>query len=174
MGLDMYLYKKMYVGNDYKKPTEQAKIKVKGVKQERVTEIVEKIGQWRKANQIHQWFVDNVQDGEDDCKEYYVYREQLHDLLVLVNRVLKSSKLIKGKINNGTKWENGVQTEIIEDGLVMENTAVAKELLPCTEGFFFGGTDYDEYYYQDLKDTKKILEEALKETEGDFYYRSSW
>lgn len=35
---------------------------------------------WRKANQIHRWFVENVQYGEDDCHEYEVTREQLHEL----------------------------------------------------------------------------------------------
>ncbi len=36
---------------------------------------------WRKANAIHKWFVDNVQDGEDNCQEFYVTHEQLKDLL---------------------------------------------------------------------------------------------
>lgn len=36
---------------------------------------------WRKANQIHNWFVQNVQGGEDNCGEYYVSHEKLIDLL---------------------------------------------------------------------------------------------
>ena len=43
---------------------------------------------WRKANQIHKWFVDNVQRGIDDCGEYYVSHEKLQALLDLVNRAL--------------------------------------------------------------------------------------
>ena len=43
---------------------------------------------WRKANQIHKWFVDNVQDGNDNCGEYYVSQNQLQELLDLVNRAL--------------------------------------------------------------------------------------
>ena len=35
---------------------------------------------WRKANQIHKWFVDNVQGGEDNCGEYYVSDEKLREL----------------------------------------------------------------------------------------------
>lgn len=51
------------------------------------------------------------------------------------------------------------------------------KLLPTTEGFFFGGTDYDEYYWEELERTKKELRllldnEALKPF--DFHYRSSW
>ena len=39
------------------------------------------VAYWRKANQIHSWFVENVQNGEDDCKEYFVSNEQLQNLL---------------------------------------------------------------------------------------------
>ena len=43
---------------------------------------------WRKANQIHKWFVDNVQGGVDDCGDYYVSHAKLQALLDLVNRAL--------------------------------------------------------------------------------------
>lgn len=43
---------------------------------------------WRKANAIHGWFVDNVQDGQDDCRPYYVHHSQLRDLLDVINQVL--------------------------------------------------------------------------------------
>jgi hypothetical protein len=35
---------------------------------------------WRKSNQIHAWFVDNVQGGEDNCGEYYVSNDKLKQL----------------------------------------------------------------------------------------------
>jgi hypothetical protein len=35
---------------------------------------------WRKANQVHQWFVDNVQDGVDNCQSSEV---SLGDLVKL-------------------------------------------------------------------------------------------
>ena len=49
------------------------------------------VAYWRKANQIHKWFVDHVQNGKDDCGDYYVSREQLQLLLdtckiVLIDR----------------------------------------------------------------------------------------
>ena len=36
---------------------------------------------WRKANAIHKWFVENVQNGEDDCKIYEANQIDLEDLL---------------------------------------------------------------------------------------------
>ena len=52
---------------------------------------------WRKANQIHAWFVDNVQGGEDNCGEYYVSREKLEELLTTCQQALfkKDPSLLK-------------------------------------------------------------------------------
>ena len=38
-------------------------------------------GYWRKANAIHQWFVHNAQNDNDDCKKYPVKRKKLESLL---------------------------------------------------------------------------------------------
>ena len=44
---------------------------------------------WRKANQIHNWFVENVQDGIDDCSYHNeVTKEILEELLDICQRVL--------------------------------------------------------------------------------------
>ncbi len=142
MGLDMYLNRKTYVGNNYKELEDQTKIDVVGVKQNRVTYVIENVGYWRKANAIHKWFVDNVQNGEDNCQESYVGKESLKELLDLVNTVLADHDKAHG-------------------------------LLPTSDGFFYGGRDYDEWYFNRLEDTKNILESAIAEG-GDFYYEASW
>ena len=36
------------------------------------------------------------------------------------------------------------------------------DLLPPTSGFFFGSTEIDEYYKQDVEDSIKIFEDLLK------------
>ena len=46
------------------------------------------VAYWRKANQIHAWFVKHVQNGVDNCEEYYVSREQLQLLLDTCKLVL--------------------------------------------------------------------------------------
>ncbi len=164
----MYLYKKHYVGNKYREPSEQVNVvpaegdnRVSGLRQERVSEISEEVMYWRKANHIHGWFVREVQGGEDDCKEYVVSIEQLGRLLETCEQVLKSSGLIY--LPN-------------ESGAVMKNDEVARELLPVCEGFFFGGTEYDEYYYNNLKETVEGLRALLAEDNRvcSFYYQSSW
>jgi hypothetical protein len=156
MGLDMYLSKKR-----------------------RGTKEVEEIAYWRKANHIHQWFVENIQGGEDDCREYRVSRGQLQTLLETVNTVLQASVLIPGKVTNGYSismaGSSYVETPILEDGKRIADPSVAQALLPTQEGFFFGGTDYDEYYYADLEHTRDALTAALaQQDDSDFCYQSSW
>jgi hypothetical protein len=54
------------------------------------------------------------------------------------------------------------------------------ELLPPTSGFFFGSTNIDEYYWQDIEETHKQLTELLDEiTEENKWnycieYQASW
>jgi hypothetical protein len=77
MGLDMYLSAKKHISNDDQVKVEglpeAAFLKLKGVTYEGMY--------WRKANAIHAWFVENVQNGVDDCGEYEVETEQLAALM---------------------------------------------------------------------------------------------
>jgi hypothetical protein len=59
---------------------------------------------------------------------------------------------------------------------ILENHKLGKEKLPTTGGFFFGSTDYDEYYFKDLEETVEIIKKALAmdNRKWTFYYHSSW
>lgn len=182
MGLDMYLYRKTYIWNDKetklsikvgKDAPKYARDEVEKINPSKVKYIVEEVGYWRKANAIHQWFVNNVQGGEDDCGNYYVDESQLKELRDVCQRVLNESKLVKGKVVNGYTYENGKSVPNYEDGEYIEDSKVAEELLPTQSGFFFGGTEYDQWYIRDLEETIKIIDEALK-IGGEFEYHSSW
>jgi hypothetical protein len=189
MGLDMYLSKKTYVKRwNHKKKEDQYKVLVrKGGKPDpsfdykKISNIEEEVMYWRKANAIHAWFVREVQGGKDDCGDYLVTREDLEKLLDACNKVLASTILVSGKINNGYGYKKNEATgemeryECIEDGKVLADSTVAQELLPSSSGFFFGSTEYNEWYLKDVEETKKMLEEELaKESSGDYYYHSSW
>lgn len=130
MGLDMYLYGRK---DNYH---------LTGYNIGRIGIQVE-VGYWRKANQIHKWFVDNVQDGVDNCATYYVDVEQLKELKSICEAILNDHSL-------------------------------AEELLPTSEGFFFGGTEYDDFYFNDLKDTIDIINYCLDLDYDYFEYSSSW
>lgn len=46
------------------------------------------VAYWRKANHIHGWFVQEVQDGMDNCGEYLVSKDKLAELRDLCANVL--------------------------------------------------------------------------------------
>ncbi len=150
MGLDMYLTRKTYVKNWGGDNKWQVSVACEGkpshINPSKISYIEEEIGYWRKANQIHKWFVDNIQDGKDDCGLYYVSHDHLTTLRDLCLKVLEEPNL-------------------------------ANKLLPTASGFFFGSTDYGEYYLEDLQHTVRICNEVLETTspgEASLYYQSSW
>jgi hypothetical protein len=51
---------------------------------------------------------------------------------------------------------------------------MAEELLPTGAGFFFGSTEYDEYYFGDLNETIGIINRCLESKFDSFEYQSSW
>jgi hypothetical protein len=102
------------------------------------------VAYWRKSNQIHNWFVINVQRGEDDCGEYYVSNNKIKELLETCRQALFNKD---------------------------------PNLLPPREGFFFGSTDVDEWYWNDIKNTIKQLKRLTELPDFEqlsFYYQSSW
>jgi hypothetical protein len=150
MGLDMYLNKRTYVQHwEHNPPEEQYSVEVtKGgkptkINSKKVKYIIEEAGYWRKQNQIHRWFVENVQNGVDNCGEYYVDTDDLKTLLELCEKVKADNSL-------------------------------ADSLLPSASGFFFGGTEYDEWYFNGIDNTIEILKESLEDERGEYYYSSSW
>lgn len=144
----MNLIKKMYVDCEKRK---HISIPELNIKEGTIIKISVEIAYWRKANAIHNWFVQNVQKGVDNCGDYKVDIEQLRDLYDIVQKVLTAENF--------------------------EEMAIT--LLPPIDGFFFGNTGIDEYYREDLVYTEKIPKEILedeKNSEWDvtFEYGSSW
>ncbi len=83
----------------------------------------------------------------------------------------KNGKTKKQKIKTG--YADGKET--FEEIDVLADTKEIEELLPTTSGFFFGATNYDEYYFNDLELTIEIIDKCLKLSENwDFEYHSSW
>ena len=89
---------------------------------------------WRKANQIRQWFVDNCDYPAGGNCEEVEVTKE--DLESLVETCRK----------------------------VLENPTLANELLPRSDGFFFGSTLYDEWYFEQLEDTVNGCEDVIRST----------
>jgi hypothetical protein len=179
MGLDMYLKASRYCGS-FSNPelVKQVRILFPELRQTDSLSSVEvkfEVGYWRKANHIHKWFVDNVQNGKDDCEEYYVSKKDIENLLNVCKSVARNCKLVKGQVLSSYTISKGKQIPNLVDGKVIKNSSVAEELLPTTTGFFFGCGDYDEYYLEAVNKTIEICEYCLTLPESySLYYQSSW
>lgn len=73
-----------------------------------------------------------------------------------------------------------VDTEELKDlfdKLLKINKKNAKNILPTQGGCFFGGTEYDEYFWQDVEELQKFLISLFEENdfkETTLIYRASW
>ena len=150
MGLDMTLEASKYMHiEDYAtmRQTEVAE-KIKKMFPEmngkRLDRVVFIVAEWRKDNQIHKWFVDNVQDGVDDCKYYYVSREKIQQLIRLCVKVLENKELAQSLLPAQGGFFFG-STEYDDDYFISLKRTVEK-----------------------LSECEKIPEEY------SFYYSSSW
>ena len=99
MGLDMYLkarrshWVSRFDGSDIMKPCKFSvalkEVPVPKAFSSQFPETVEcEAMYWRKANAIHNWFVQNVQNGVDNCGSYYVSRGDMVKLRDTVREVL--------------------------------------------------------------------------------------
>lgn len=58
---------------------------------------------------------------------------------------------------------------------VIDNPDQAPSLLPTQSGFFFGNTEYNEWYLEDIKHTVEVCDRALSLPDSwDLFYQSSW
>ena len=150
MGLDMYLTGRRrvyrYLDDDCYTAINQNPVLLAMAHGRPVQGLEMEVHYWRKANAVHQWFVDNVQGGEDNCQPYPVQPDDLRALMR-------------------------------DCRLVLDDQRLAGEILPPAAGFFFGSTEINEWYWQDIEETWRVLDEVLKWPDIDrftFTYQSSW
>jgi len=159
MGLDMYLRATRYFGYfDFPQipaSEDQAIIKnlvgflpelgeVNGIT------IKFEMGYWRKFQDLHDWFVENIQDGNDNCEEYFVSNEALELLLVEIRKILDYH-------NNKNETNEELRGE--------------PEVIMGTTNYI----DYDEYDLEIVERTEKTIIRCLALPPNySIEYLSSW
>ena len=88
-------------------------------------------------------------------------------------------RYFEDKLTDETAWVTKDECEDIVKrcSAVLENPDLASELMPTRSGFFFGSTEYDKYYFSDLKDVRKQFKSFIKyfKTDDDLVFiHMSW
>lgn len=180
MGLDMYLSKKTYVKYWEHKGADNYKITVTkngertAIDPKRISFITEELMYWRKANQIHGWFVNHCTEIIPDV-QYIVTLDNLKALLEDCYQVLDLLKTApKKKVEVHTGWANGESTYV--DVEVYDSEEVMK-IMPPTSGFFFGSEEINEWYIESITETISFIEKELASNPDDYEeyeYYASW
>ena len=113
------------------------------------TETSYQIGYFRKFNALHSYIVKTFADGIDNCQDIILYKEDVEQIKKVLDDVLNAHQQVEK----------------------------AKEILPTQSGFFFGGTDYDEFYFEDVKDAADLMQSFLDNFDFEKYqliYEASW
>ena len=157
----------------------------------RTSEGIQEVGYWRKANAIHGWFVRECGNNVDECQEIPVSKIKLLELQALCLAALikrdqdptpfediespKSSRAVPVEGEELGEWlakQMEMETTIAVMEKQFEDTS---DPLRPVAGFFFGGTEKDQYYYSDIAETAQIIAEAVERfPDGEFIYQASW
>ena len=144
---------------------------------------------FRKANFVYKYFQPYL--VEEEC---VVTKEMVEELLSRCDRIIEVAKEegVSFKGNNLAKkyfycdnfydLSEDEQKEEIERVNYEQNNlpngwiGVAEDLLPTTEGFFFGSTEYGMWYLEDIVSCKKQFTKLLKHWKDDevVYNVMSW
>lgn len=104
---------------------------------------------WRKANFVHDYFTAGFYERGFDSDNCTEFPVDKKDLKLLA--------------------------ELCDE--VLEKPSEAPVLLPTVSGFFFGSTEYDEWYFEDVKFTRDEITKLLKDRplqKGESMYYWAW
>jgi hypothetical protein len=143
MGLSMFLFK---AENGVNLVDLELKCRKGELPRNAYNEALEEVAYWRKANQIHTWFVENAQDNEDDCGYYEVTKYQLEELVATCKEVLGDMDKARGLLPTKSGFFFG--SENYDEGYIYDINETIEQV-----GKILAETDFSKV---------KI------------YYRSSW
>jgi hypothetical protein len=83
----------------------------------------------------------------------------------------------RGEDDCGEYYVSHAKLKELVNACTLAITNKDPSIMPPQEGFFFGGTDVDEWYWHGLMDTIKQIQPIIDRPDFEslsFYYQSSW
>jgi hypothetical protein len=153
MGLDMYLYRREYIsGWDWNDNPKEMKL---------YSDILEYTGAKRCAGSPHAQV--------EVCVAYWRKANAVHKWFCDLDGGRDECQSIYVTKGNLIELRDLAKS-------VIEQPAMAGDVLPTQQGFFFGSYDYDDWYMEDMKNTVEQIDNILAASNeySDFIYRASW
>jgi len=153
MGLDMYLYRREYIsGWDWNDNPKEMKL---------YSDILEYTGAKRCAGSPHAQV--------EVCVAYWRKANAVHKWFCDLDGGRDECQSIYVTKGNLIELRDLAKS-------VTEQPAMAGDVLPTQQGFFFGSYDYDDWYMEDMKNTVEQIDNILAASNeySDFIYRASW
>lgn len=100
-----------------------------------------------------------------------------------VNFLVKYFKDLGFNVENQTPFcisKEDAEVLLSRCNQVLKDHSLASELLPTMSGFFFGSTEYDKYYFEDVKEVRDYIKNALLpkfeelESEEDIFFETCY
>ena len=206
MGLDVYFYQKKdvrYPGDTLQSPdvyhrlaNDDERYKMTKLVEELIVKVVnhkDKFGWEFMHEQIipvlslkdDDWLLSANFDPKKGAEEIVRW---LFSVLYWRGRIMESAyfrkvNFIYRYFNNKLEDESCIVTKAeIEDIIerckkVLADHSLAEELLPTCDGFFFGCTDYNDWYFKDVEDCQEQMQKLLEdydETTDVIWVDMSW
>lgn len=191
MGLNIYFYKKKnirYPGDELQTPevyhryaNEEAKLEMTNKIEELIVKVVNHKGDFNwefmreqimpeLSLQDDDWLLNSI-DPKKGAEEIVRW---LFSVLFWRGRIKESAyfrkvNFIYGYFGEKLVDESCIVTKAeIEDIIerckkVLADHSLAQELLPTCDGFFFGGTEYNDWYFKDVEDCQKQMQKLLED-----------
>lgn len=197
MGLDSYIFSIEKDGNTFNKYVEtenyfrfykEKKLSPPAIKLEKFNELLKRFNEkgsifseemyWRKAWDVHKWFVNTAQDGVDNCEMHRpLTREDIINFRKFVKEKLKKYEKPECVVVNAYKEnEDGTTTIIPCDGIEVQYGNNTHERIDSSIPIIID-EDYDSWEKMHYENSYEWCNDTLAEFDFDnkyLVYVSSW
>jgi hypothetical protein len=112
----------------------------------------EEIGYFRKVNFLMEFF-----HYEGNCEHKEISKDELEELRNACIEIGRMKPCKVEYVKATSQWDKDRVVNVYSEA----DQKRCSELLPTQSGFFFGSTDYDEWYFRDVKEVLAWVDGVL-------------
>ena len=128
------------------------------------------IGYFRKHHSIHKWFVNNIQNGNDDCGRYEIQLKDIENLKELCEEILShvTKEKREPKFYTGSDGEQHEVWQMDKYTVDEEGKEIIDEKLPSHHQSIYD-TKYTDDYFWTLENAIEVLGKVIYICQENFF-----